>query len=128
MDIYDAIGYKLLNETEITDVVGAHVYHGLRPTSGDPCINYFEVSYEPLHNGVVERAHYQISCRASEPNTAQALARKVCALFHNMRETISTFDVQSATVGNKTLLSEPDTNLYHVPVDIYFVFNNATVS
>jgi len=128
VDIFEAIGYKLLNNSEITAVVGDNIYHGLRPESGDPCINYFEVSYEPMYNGVVERAHYQISCRASEPGTAQDLARMVCTLFHNMREVVDTFDIQSATVENKMLLTEPDTNLYHVPVDVFFVYNEATVS
>ena len=128
MDIFEAIGYKLLNNSEITAVVGDNIYHGLRPESGDPCINYFEVSYEPMHNGVVERAHYQISCRANEPGTAQDLARMVCTLFHNMHEVVGTFDIQSATVENKMLLTEPDTNLYHVPVDVFFVYNEATVS
>ena len=128
MDIFEAIGYKMLQNSEITDVVGTHVYHGYRPESGNPCINYFEVNYEPMYNGVVERAHYQISCRATEPGTAQDLARKVCTLFHNMRETVSSFDVQSATVENKMLLNEPDTNLWHVPVDIYFTYSEATVS
>ena len=123
------IGYTLLNNSEITAIVGDDIWHGYRPEAGNPCINYFEVSYEPLYNGVVERAHYQISCRASEPGTAQDLARKVCTLFHNMQQTVnSSFDVQRVTIENKMLLNEPGTNLWHVPVDLYFVYNEATVS
>lgn len=128
MDIYEVIGYTLLNNSEITDIVGSNIWHGLRPESGDPCINYFEVSYVPLHNGVIESPRYQISCRASEPGTAQDLARKVCTLFHNMRGAVGSFGVQSATVENKMLLPEPETNLFHVPVDVRFVYSEATVS
>lgn len=129
MDIHEAIGYTLLQNSDITDIVGGNVWHGLRPESGDPCINFFEVFYEPMYNGVVERSHYQISCRASDPSTVQDLARKVCVLFHNMRQTVnSTFDIQSATIENKLLLPEPDTNLFHVPIDVRFTYNEATVS
>ena len=131
MDIWEAVGYKLRNNSEITAIVGTHIYHGLRPQAGAPCINYFEVSYTPLHNGVLEVPHYQISCRASSPGVVQDLARKVCTLFHNLQGPIgssSVFYLQKATVENKILLSEPDTNLYHVPVDIFFVFSEATVN
>jgi len=131
MDVWEMIGYTLLNESEITDIVGTHIYHGQRPEKGDPCINYFEVSYIPLYNGVIEMPRYQISCRASEPGTAQDLARKICILFHNKKGPIGTssvFWLQQATVEGKILLPEPETNLYHVPVDVRFVYSEATVS
>ena len=127
-DIYEAIGYQLLNDTDITDVVGTRVYHGMRPAGSAPCINYFEVSYVPLHNGVIETPRYQISCRASSPGTVQDLARKVCVLFHNLQNSIDGFDIQRTTVEGKFIIPEPETNLYHVPVDVRFVFNESTVT
>lgn len=129
MDIYQAIGYRLQHATAVTAITGtASIYHGLRPTGGSPCINYFEVGYIPLHNGVVETPRYQISCRASTPELAQQLAREVCVLFHNFQGTIGTFDIQRTTVEGKMLLPEPDTKLYHVPVDVRFVYDESTVS
>jgi hypothetical protein len=128
MDIFEAIGYKLLNTSEITDTTGTRIYHGMRPEGNAPCINYFEVGYVPLHRGVVEAPRYQISCRASTPGAVQDLARKVCVLFHNMRETINGFDVQNATIEGKILLPEPETNLYHVPVDVRFIYEESEVS
>jgi len=128
MDIFEAIGYKLLNTTEITDTTGTRIYHGMRPAGSAPCINYFEVGYVPLHRGILEVPRYQISCRAATPGAAQDLARKVCVLFHNMRESINGFDVQGATIEGKMLLPEPETNLYHVPVDVRFVYNESEVS
>ena len=128
MDIWETIGYKLLNESEITDIVSTRIYHGLRPEGDAPCINYFEVGYIPLHNGVLENAHYQISCRASTPGIAQDLARKVCTLFHNFQGVVNNFDVQRTTIDRKLLLPETGTNLYHVPVDIRFVYNESTVT
>ena len=128
MDIWERVGYELLNNTDITDVVGTHIYHGLRPESGDPCINYFEVGYELLGGDQFEQATYQISCRASTPGVAQDLARKICVLFQGTKGTVNNFDVQMGTVENKLLLSEPDTDLYHVPVDIRFLYSENIVS
>lgn len=124
--IYAAIGYRLYNDTNITDTVGTRIYHGNRPAGSAPCINYFEVSYEPLHNGVIESSHYQISHRASKPEDAQAMARRTCVLFHNFQGVIDGFDIQSAKVQGKHEIFEPDSNLYHVPVDVRFTQNDST--
>lgn len=128
MDAYEFIGYMLLNNTDITDITSTRIYHGLRPEGDAPCINYFEASYLPLHNGVLESPRYQISCRASTPGVAQDLARKVAVLFHNYQGMANGFDVQRATVEGKLLLPEPETGLYHVPVDVRLVYNESTVS
>jgi len=129
MDIFETIGYILLNNTDITDVVGANIYHGLRPVSGDPCINYFEVGgYELLANNSYEQTRYQISCRATTAGTAQDLARMICVLFQDMREGYNNFGVQMVTVENKMLLPEPNTDLYHVPVDIRILYSSDQVS
>jgi len=128
MDIYQAIGYRLKNSTDITNIVGARIYHGMRPEGEAPCINYFEVGYVPLHNGVLESPRYQISCRAEDPGDAQDLGRKVVVLFHNFQGVIDSFVVQRTTVEGKFMLPEPDTNLYHVPVDVRFVYNESTVN
>ena len=129
MDIAQAIGTKLKSGSAVTAITGsAAIYHGMRPEGGAPCINYFEVGYIPLHNGVLESPRYQISCRASTTKVAQQLAREVIVLFHNFQGTISTFDIQRATVEGKFLLPEPDTNLFHVPVDVRFVYNESTVN
>ena len=129
MDIFERIGYELLNNSDITDVVGTNIYHGLRPEAGDPCINYFEVGgYELLADNSYEQTRYQISCRATKPGTAQDLARMVCVLFQGMRKTNNNFDIQMATVENKILLPEFETDLYHVPVDIRFLYSSDQVS
>ena len=128
MYLWEAIGYRLLNEAEITAIASAHIYHGLRPAGSAPCINYFQISDLLLANGELEMPLYQISCRAATPGAAQDLATFVCTLFHNMKETINGFDVRMATIENKMLLPEPETNLYHVPVDVRFSHLNDTVS
>jgi len=129
MDIYGAIGYRLKHGTAVTAITGsAQIYHGMRPRGSAPCINFFEAGYVPLHNGLIESPRYQISCRASTPAVAQQLAREVVVLFHNFQGTISTFDIQRTTVEGKLMIPEPDTNLYHVPVDVRFVYNESTVT
>jgi len=129
MDIYQAIGTKLKSGSAVTAITGsAAIYHGMRPEGGAPCINFFEVGYVALHNGVLESPRYQISCRASTAKVAQQLAREVIVLFHNFQGSVSGFDIQRTTVEGKYLLPEPDTNLFHVPVDVRFVYNESTVT
>ncbi len=130
MDIYQAVGYRLKHGTAVTAITGtAAIFYGLRPEGGSPCINFFEAGYIPLHNGVVESAQYQISCRADTPIGVQQLAREVVVLFHNFKGTINgTFDIQGTTVEGKLMIPEPDTNLYHVPLDVRFTYNESTVT
>lgn len=128
MDIYEAIGYELFAASAITNIVGSNIYHGMRPEPGDPCINYFEVGYVLLAYNAIESPVYQISCRASTPAIAQQLAREVAVLFQSAKRAISIFDIQMATVDNKLLLYENETELYHVPVDVRFVYEESIVS
>jgi hypothetical protein len=131
MDIFEALGYKLLAASALTNVTSTRIYHGLRPAGSAPCINYFEVGYAPLHNGVLEMARYQVSCRASTPKVAQNLAREVCVLLHNFQGgtgSTGTFAVQRVSIEGKLLIPEPETELFHVPVDVVFVYDDSTVS
>jgi len=128
MMLHEAIGYALFQESDITNIVGSNIWHGDRPESGDPCINYFEVSYGLLAYNAIETSMYQISCRASEAGVVQNLARKVCVLFQDMKKKLSTFDIQMATVENKFMLRESTTKLWHIPIDIRFIHEEAIVS
>jgi len=124
MTVWEMIGTKLLAASAVTAIVGANVFHGDKPAGlGLPTVNYFEVSNGLVGQGVVEIAHYQISCRAETPGGAQDLAHAVAVVFHNMKETVSTFDVNAGSVLDKFLMKEPDTDTYHVPVDIRLAFD-----
>ena len=124
MKVWEAVGNVLLAGTAVTDIVGANVYHGDKPQNKKyPTVNYFQVSQNILADGVAESIRFQISCRAETPETAMDLGQAVGVLFHNMQEVInSEFDVNNGTVINMALIKEPDTNVYHVPVDIRLSF------
>ena len=129
MTLHEAVGYRLINSTDITALVdAAKITHGDRPQGGVPCINFFEIGYIPIANGVLESSTYQISCRAEKPEDAQAIAREVAFLFHNLKAVVNGFDFRMGTVETKFLLHEPDTELWHVPVDIRFSNLDSTVS
>lgn len=129
MTLHEAIGYRLIASEDITGLVDASkITHGDRPEGGVPCINFFQVGYIPLVNGVIESSTYQISCRAEKPEDAQAISREVAYLFHNLKVSVNGFDIQMGTIEGKFLLKEPDTNMWHVPIDIRFVYNNSIVS
>lgn len=124
MKVWEAIGNRLLSATAVTVIVGANVYHGDKPQNKNyPTVNYFQVSQNILAFGVMESPRFQISCRAETPEEAMDLGQAVGVLFHNMQEVInSEFDVNNGTVINTALIKEPDTNVYHVPVDIRLSF------
>ena len=129
MELHEAIGTRLTTSTDITTLVSAsRITHGDRPAGGAPCINFFEVGCIPLVDGIIESSRYQISCRAGTPGSAQTIARQVMYLFHNLKNVVGDFDFQMGTVEDKFLVKEPDTGLWHVPIDIRFVHNNSTVS
>ena len=129
MTMHEAIGYRLINSTDITALVSAaKITHGDRPQGGVPCINFFMISYIPIANGVVESTLFQISCRAAKAEDAVAIAREVAFLFHNLKAVVNGFDFRMGTVENQLLLKEPDTELWHVPVDIRFSNLDSTVN
>ncbi len=129
MTLHEAIGYRMIQSTDITALVSAeNITHGDRPQGGTPAINFFEIAYEPLANGIVEITSYQISCRAATPEDAQAISREVMFLFHNFTGVVNGFDIRMGTVEGKFLLKEPDTELWHVPIDIRFNNLDTTVS
>jgi len=120
MKVWEAVGYKLLNTSAVTNIVGSNVYHGDKPEGkGHPTVNYFMVSHNLLHRGVIESMRFQISCRAATAETAALLAYEVGNVFHNMQEVVnSAFDINQGRLINEALIKEPDTDVYHVPVDI----------
>ncbi len=124
MKVWEAIGNRLLSGTAVTAIVGANVYHGEKPQNKKwPSINYFQVSQNILAFGEAESIRYQISCRAVTPEAAMDLGYAVENLFHNMQEVInSEFDVNNGTVVNMLMIKEPDTDVFHVPVDIRLSF------
>ena len=129
MTLHEAIGYRMIQSTDITALVAAsRITHGNRPQGGTPCINFFEVGYLPLANGIEEVSTYQISCRAATPEAAQAISREVMFLFHNFKGVVNGFDFRMGTVEGKFLLHEPDTELWHVPIDIRFNNLDSTVN
>ncbi len=124
MKVWEAVGNVLLAGTAVTDIVGLNVYHGDKPQNKKyPTVNYFQVSQNILAFGEAESVRFQISCRAETPEEAMDLGQAVGVLFHNMQEVInSEFDVNNGTVINTALIKEPDTDVYHVPVDIRLSF------
>jgi hypothetical protein len=128
---YEAIGYKLLNSTAVSDIVGARVYHGAIPETVTtlPAINYILVSRPTIAFGLVERPRYQISCRAETPSGAMDLANVVQTTFKGLHETVSTgsggFDIQATYVDGSRMIREPDNN-WHVPVDVFVTYQNST--
>ncbi|GAH10693.1 unnamed protein product [marine sediment metagenome] len=122
-ELWQAIGYKMLNTEAITDIVSTRIHHGRIPEDawGEPVINYFEVANPNTRDGAVECPVYQISCRSKDPGQVQELAQVVAQTFHLMQESVNGFAVQDAHFQNKQLLFDPDVQMHHVPVELRFI-------
>ena len=122
-EVYQFIGYHILNSTAIADIVSNRVYHGNRPETETeyPAINYFMVSQPNIGLGTGERPRFQISCRANNPGTVMNLAKEVKSAFNEIQDSIGGFDVQNTHFENAVFLQEPD-NIYHVPVDVFITY------
>ncbi len=130
--IWEAIGTKLNAATAVTGIVGARIYHGVRPqqtgasqTALTPSVNYFEISGDPvLANGVVKRREYQVSCYAADQDTVKRLSEAVELEFQLVAETVGTFAINFCqVVQSGGLLYESDVGLFHVPLTVRVIYN-----
>ena len=135
MTITQAIGYKLLNTTAVSAIVGTRAFHGDIPASymtGQtvifPAINFFELPGDPIvapTKGEYERRSYQISCRDYSAKGAKDLADQVEIAFQNLQESVNGFDVQFVQVTQSGgVITEPDGKTFHSPVTIRLIFES----
>jgi hypothetical protein len=135
LDIWQVVGWKMLNTTAITDLVSTRIYDGVRPeafatgqTVVVPAINYFEIPTPPMIGqgyGIWENARFQISCRATSEDSSVAIADAVEVAFHRLKGHVNNFSIQFAEVvlsGNT--IYEPETELFNTPVDIRVIFHS----
>lgn len=121
-EIYQAIGYRLLNYAAITAITSTRIYHGIIPETVTtlPAINYFMISSPNMDvNG--SRDRYQISCRAKDLATCMNLAFHVHAAFNNYQGTLSGYDIQYSYYNDSRVIIE-ENSIYHIPVDIFFTY------
>jgi len=130
---YEAIGYDLLQASAITAIVGARVYHGLRPEgTAVPCINFYEIS--SVRYSGVESAGFSINCRAASAGAAKDLARLVVTLYAGADGTGTYGDISTFTIGRSSLrqeqglIPEPEDGIFNAPVDVQIVYGTDTVT
>jgi len=130
--IWEAIAVKLAATSAVTNLVGANIYHGMRPPkdTGNYSINYFRSASTNIildTRGVVENPVYQISCRAKTASNAQELAYVVKTTLQNLEAVIGNgFDINLANIFSVGgLIEEEDGEWYHVPLSVRFIYFSA---
>ena len=126
-NVWQAIGYKLLNTSAITDIAGStQIWHGNKPEprTGFPAVNFFQISKVLLHNGLVEQTLWQISCRSAKPAQAMELAQEVQVAFQNIQERQDGFDLILGDTESGQVIFEEDPDVYHVPVTVRVTYEN----
>jgi len=136
MKPWDLVGYRLLNDSTITAIVGDRIWLMVRPASSaqKPCITFHPVDFSgdafQVSGGTVQNPTYQISCRAETPQGSAELGRLVGISFNRGSGTLNGFDVlicnQQPTGGG--VIPEDDGECYLTPVLIQFVYQDNTIT
>jgi hypothetical protein len=128
---YEAIGWILLNSTEISQYT-TNVFHGAIPQTEStlPVINYFMVSRPNIADGSGERPRYQISARSNDPGEVMNIAHEIHSVFNKTQGTFNGFDIQNTYYEDSRFITEPGDQggdyIYHIPTDIYITYVNTT--
>ncbi len=115
----DIIDY-LLSQDSITSLVGTRIYpmHLLEGTDL-PAINYMRISQERdrSHSGnSMNRPIIQFSCWAYSYETVKDVAENLIAKLDNFSDYLASGKVTIFHTNDRDLY-EPDTGLYHIPIE-----------
>jgi len=115
----------LKNYADLTALVGTRIYPAKLPQNfTPPAITYSRISSSRYysHSGPsgLARPRFQLSCWAEHYGEAKQVAEQVRAALEAWPATKT---VQAAFVVNELDGYEPETKLYHVPVDVIFWHN-----
>ena len=122
MTIEAAIRQYLLAQAAVTDLIARRLYPMILPQPPTlPAVTYSRVSRSTVRDltGMAYRvSRFQFSCWAEKYGDAKAVAQAVRQALEDYVGDMGEFRIMDSTSVNEIDLSEPDTGLYHVPVDV----------
>jgi|ETNvirnome_2_300_1030623.scaffolds.fasta_scaffold00129_26 hypothetical protein len=132
---YEMMDSLLRNTTASSAIVGARIWHALRPKGPTtPNLTFFELGIPRGFTGM-EQQDYQISCRDKTVAGALDLARVVVEIFNGSASTgingfVNSFSIGRAFQSDSTppVLPEPHGSAYNAPVAITVIYPSSTVS
>lgn len=122
MTIEAAIRQYLLANPNIMALIAGRLYPMVLPQPPTlPAVTYSRVSRSAVRDltGVAYWiSRFQFSCWAKKYGDAKAVAQAVRQALEDYVGTMGQFRIIGSASVNEIDLSQPDTGLYHVPVDV----------
>lgn len=118
-----AIWDFLKEDTIINTLVDNNIFPGELPDPPPlPAITYSLISrysVRDLSGAIYWQSRFQFSCWSDRYGGAKALAKAVSSVFESYIGEIGSFKILDSTMANETDLNQPDSDLYHVSVDVF---------
>lgn len=122
MTIESAIRQYLIAQPAVNNLIAGRLYPMVLPQPPTlPAATYQRVSRSAVRDltGVAYWvSRFQFSCWAERYADAKAVAQAIREALEDYVGTMGTFKILDSTTVNEIDLSQPDTGLYHVPVDV----------
>lgn len=122
--IDEALYSLLIAYAGLTALVSTRIYPMHLPQQPTlPAVSYQRISSgrRDVHHGgitAVAETIFQVSCWATTLKSAKDIAAAVRTRMHGYNGTVGSVKIFSSRVINEVDLYDPETNVYHVPVDV----------
>lgn len=113
-------------DVALNALIGTRFYPGALPENPTyPAVTYFKIDGNRHHNIDVAFPRYQFSCWSPVYLTAQVTATAVRKAFQRYKGIMGSTQIIQGVYERQGDLYEPDTKLFHIPVDIKFIIREA---
>lgn len=122
-DVHEAIRALLLSDTNVTALVGTRIYPVHMPLNAVvPNITIHEISGPEDYVTGHGYPRYQISCWSETFTEATTIKNAVKAGLNRFKGVVYGLNIQNISLLDCEDLYEPESKLYHIPIDFQIVY------
>jgi hypothetical protein len=115
----------LINYQNLNDLVGSRIYPMKLPQDPTfPAVTYHEISSPEHHDIPVAYPTYQFSCWAERYGEATEVAKQVKNALQRYKGMMGETRVKQGVYEGKQEIYEPETGIYHFPVDVKIIYRS----
>lgn len=115
--ILEAVNRRLFLSTDLTDIVGNHIYEAFGPPNAEwPLVHYFDVATVPGYQLDYNAVTVQISCYSQSIEESKNIREIIYRLFNRFNGTINTYygdvDINYTETIDSGIIESDDPYLY----------------